>query len=138
MHVKWVLRDIIRITMYLFDRYGGMYAYLIGTGKLVGTAALYPRTIDGEPYIELSNFFVKEEYRCRGIGSMMIEELLKFVQDNGFRGLVGDIFYLDSMRNIIRRLKFYLKQNAHVKIIVKGWGQTFNGERVPILRFFIY
>jgi len=124
--------------MYLNRRHGGVYVYLCDANKLVGTAALYPRVLGRTPYVELANFFIMENFRGRGIGSAVVEELLKFVKDRGYKGLMGYILYSDSLKNIVRRLKFYFNLKAHIKIIMREYGRTFKGTKVPVFRFFIY
>jgi len=133
--VKWTLHKGFRIALYLNKRHGGGYVYSTRSGELIGTAVLQPRVMDGESYIELKSIYIKETYRNKGVGSIILQEIIQFVKKRRFKGIFGCIMYTDSLKNIKRRLNFYIKNNA--KIETKGYRKTLSGEKVPIYYFLI-
>lgn len=135
LNIKWRINKNIRIAIYLNKRHGGTYVYLRSNGELIGTAALQPKKINSEKYVEITSLYVKEPYRNKGIGSIVLKEILQFVKERGFKGILGHIMHADSLENIKRRSNFYLKNNAEIKL--KGYKKTFKGERVPILQFIL-
>ncbi|MHA1721905.1 MAG: GNAT family N-acetyltransferase [Candidatus Baldrarchaeia archaeon] len=135
MDLKWLLHKNFRIAIYLDKWQGGAYVYSISNGDLIGTAVLQPRKIKKVSYIELKSLYIKEKYRNIGLGSILLQEILYFVKERGFKGIIGHIMYTDSFKNIRRRLNFYRKNNA--KIEIKEYRKTFNGKKVPVYVFLL-
>ena len=81
-------------------------------GRKVGYVAAGPKNISyrKSKYIEVENMGVIPEYRSRGIGTMLMEECLKWAKSKGFQKA-----YVNSYFNNQKAIEFY-KRNGFSEI----------------------
>lgn len=65
-----------------YDRSGGLFLVLVDCGRVVGTGAL--KRLDAET-AELGRLWFLSDYRGRGLGRCMAEQLLVFAKEQGYR-----------------------------------------------------
>jgi len=81
-------------------------------GVKVGYIAAVPKSISyrKSKYIEIENIGVILEYRSKGIGTLLIEECLKWAKSKGFQKAYVNAYFHD-----IKAIKFY-KRNGFSEI----------------------
>lgn len=103
--------------------------------EVVGLYILHPNNIGRCGHIANASFGVKEAYRGKGIGRLLVADCLKRSQDNGFKGLQFNAvvstnypaitLYLKLGFKIIGTIKegYRLKDNSYVDtlIFLKSW-----------------
>lgn len=81
-------------------------------GRKVGYIAAVPKDISyrKSKYIEIENMGVTPQRRSKGIGSILIQECLKWAKSKGFQKV-----YVNAYFNNIKAIKFY-KRNGFSEI----------------------
>ena len=67
-------------------------------GKLVGYIAAAPKEISyrNSKYLEIDNMGVSPEYRGKGVGTMLIEEVKKWAKENGYNKLFVNSYFKNT------------------------------------------
>ncbi|OIP79384.1 MAG: GNAT family N-acetyltransferase [Parcubacteria group bacterium CG2_30_45_37] len=94
----------------------GIKFFIEQDGKEVARAFLYilKNDLHDEPFGFMEDVFVAEEYRSQGLGTKMIEELIKTAKQNNCYKLIGTSRY--------PRLKVH---ELYLKLDFKDWGREF-------------
>jgi ribosomal protein S18 acetylase RimI-like enzyme len=107
----------------------------LSENEVVGLYILHPNNIGRCGHIANASFGVKQAYRGRGIGRLLVEDCLKRSLENGFKGLQFNAvvstnypaitLYLKLGFKIIGTIKdgYRLKDNSYVDtlIFLKSW-----------------
>lgn len=95
---------------------GGIKLYMEDCGQEIGHAYLYilKNDLHEKPFGLMEDVFVEEEYRSRGLGSKLIEELIKAAKQNNCYKLIG------TSRN--ERPKVHA---LYSRLGFKDWGKEF-------------
>ncbi|NWG08601.1 MAG: GNAT family N-acetyltransferase [Chloroflexi bacterium] len=102
---KGVLEDMDDVQKSYFDD-NGTFLVLIDKDRIVGTGAI--KKIDAET-CELKRLWFLREYRGKGLGHQMMQELLTFARSRGYRRvrLETDPVAQSQALNFYKRLGFY-------------------------------
>jgi len=107
----------------------------LSENEVVGLYILHPNNIGRCGHIANASFGVKQAYRGKGIGRLLVEDCLERSRDNGFKGLQFNAvvatnypaitLYLKLGFKIIGTIKdgYRLKDNSYVDtlIFLKSW-----------------
>ena len=91
-------------------------------GRLVGCAALH---IVWEDLAEIKSLAVSEEYKGKGIGTMLVEACLKEAEELG----VKRVFVLTYAHGFFSKLNF--EELEKMKLPHKVWGECINCVKFP-------
>jgi len=91
-------------------------------GRLVGCAALH---IVWEDLAEIKSLAVSEEYKGKGIGTMLVEACLKEAEELG----VKRVFVLTYAHGFFSKLNF--EEVEKMKLPHKVWGECINCVKFP-------
>ncbi len=93
------------ITTYFHN--SGTFKVLMDGDKVVGAGAI--RKIDDE-MCELKRMWFLPEYRGKGLGKMMADQLLTFAEDQSYKKIRLDVYYPEHQQaavNLYKKLGFY-------------------------------
>lgn len=93
------LKDMDDIQLNYLDQ-GGVFLVMLDEGEFIGTGAI--RSIRGA-VCELKRFWLLTEYHGRGLGYLMLQELLCFARGAGYES----IWLETDAEHQMRALKFY-------------------------------
>ncbi len=97
------LQDLAEAEATYFQN-GGVVLVIVADGEIVGTGAVL--RIDTE-LCELKRMFLIREYRGRGLGQQLAEELLRFARVQGYRRIrLGSNAELTASHALYRKLGF--------------------------------
>jgi putative acetyltransferase len=102
---KGVLEDMDDIQKAYFEN-KGTFLVMVNRDQIIGTGAI--RRMDNE-ICELKHLWFLKEYRGRGLGYRMTQELLSFARDKGYQRvrLATDPVYQKPALDFYKRLGFY-------------------------------
>lgn len=86
------------------EPFGRLYV-VYADGKLAGCIGLKK---NDEKSCELKRLYVREEFRCKGIGKMLVEKIISDAKEIGYESILLDTFpFLESAIRMYKRLGFY-------------------------------
>ncbi len=89
---------------HLREKYDSLYLALTENGEAAGCAALH--RVD-EARCEIKRLYVRPQYRKDGLGTVLMERILKDARRFGYQKMVLDTFpFLESAVRLYRRLGF--------------------------------
>lgn len=94
----------------LFNIEKALYVVLEVDGIVVGGAGIYPTDGLPEGYCELVKIYLKQEYRGKGYGKLLIRKCIDIAREFGFTNV-----YLETMPELNAAVKLY-KQCGFVNI----------------------
>ena len=102
---KGVLEDMDDVQKSYFDD-DGTFLVMVNDGEIIGTGAI--KKLDVE-ICELKRLWFLKEYRGKGLGYQMTQELLSFARDKGYQRvrLETDPVAQSQALNFYKRLGFY-------------------------------
>jgi putative acetyltransferase len=98
--------DLVNIQDSYFNN-GGTFLVLVDQGKVIGSGAI--RKFDGE-ICELMRLFFLKEYRGKGLGFKITQQLLAFAKEQGYKKIRLDVYYPELQKQAIalyKKLGFY-------------------------------
>lgn len=86
---------------------GGIFLVLLDGDTIIGSGAI--RKLDDET-AELKRMWFKKEYRGRGWGSKLAQQLIAFAKEQGYKKICLDVWkpeYQEAAVNLYKKLGFY-------------------------------
>ena len=88
----------------LFQKQGSIYFVASENNQLIGGAGIYPSPGLPPDTCELVKMYLAPAARGKGIGKMLIEKVLQFASDTGYRNV-----YIETMTELRKAMTVYEK-----------------------------